>query len=75
MVNKTIVNKKYSVRNYRSVENNTKTCMSRGLPTVFHVIDSAPRETYSCLIIFATKVVLLENKVKMRFNNSIVNGK
>jgi hypothetical protein len=27
------------------------------------------------LIIFATKVVLLENKVKMRFNNSIVNGK
>ncbi|MDR2653656.1 MAG: hypothetical protein LBC68_15365 [Prevotellaceae bacterium] len=74
MVNIKIVNEKYSVRNYRSVENNIKICMSRGLPTVFHVIDSASRERQD-VITFATVVVLLENKVKMRFNNSIVNGK
>ncbi|MDR2652211.1 MAG: hypothetical protein LBC68_07855 [Prevotellaceae bacterium] len=35
---------KYSVRNYRSVEKQNTSYMSRGLPTVFHVIDSAPRE-------------------------------
>jgi hypothetical protein len=50
---------KYSVRNYRSVENNIKTCISRGLTTVFHGSDSAPRERHD-VITFATEVVLLE---------------
>ncbi|MDR2652537.1 MAG: hypothetical protein LBC68_09540 [Prevotellaceae bacterium] len=53
---------KYSVRNYRSVENNTKTCMSRGVAAVFQVSDSNPRERQD-VITFATEVVLLENKV------------
>ncbi|MDR2651253.1 MAG: hypothetical protein LBC68_02915 [Prevotellaceae bacterium] len=39
------LNSKYSVRNYRSVERNTGTCISRELPTVFQVSDSASRET------------------------------
>ncbi|MDR2653248.1 MAG: hypothetical protein LBC68_13245 [Prevotellaceae bacterium] len=38
---------KYSVRNYRSVENNIKTYISRGLLTVFHGNDSAPRERHT----------------------------
>jgi hypothetical protein len=65
---------KYSVRNYRSVEKQNASYISRGLTTVFHGSDNAPRERHD-VITFATEVVLLENKVKMRFNNSIVNGK
>jgi hypothetical protein len=64
----------YSVRNYRSVENNINTCISRGLATVFHGSGNAPRERQD-VITFATEVVLLENKVKMRFNNSFLNVK
>ncbi|MDR2651374.1 MAG: hypothetical protein LBC68_03540 [Prevotellaceae bacterium] len=72
--NNSIVNERCPVRDRMLVEENTAACMSRGLPTVFLVIDSAPRERQD-VITFATEVVLLENKVKMRFNNSIVNSK
>jgi hypothetical protein len=48
--------------------------ISRGVAAVFQVSDSNPRERLGD-ITFATEVVLLENKVKMRFNNSIVNSK
>ncbi|MDR2652124.1 MAG: hypothetical protein LBC68_07395 [Prevotellaceae bacterium] len=39
------------------VEKSATTCISRGLPTVFLVSDSTPRETYSCLIMFYRAVI------------------
>ncbi|MDR2651257.1 MAG: hypothetical protein LBC68_02935 [Prevotellaceae bacterium] len=43
MVNKTIVNERYSVRNYRLVENNIKTCISRGVARRFFKSATATR--------------------------------
>ncbi|MDR2651256.1 MAG: hypothetical protein LBC68_02930 [Prevotellaceae bacterium] len=60
-------NKRYSVRNYRLVENNIKTCISRGVARRFFKSATATRANGTKVIMFATKVVLLENKVKMRF--------
>ncbi|MDR2653179.1 MAG: hypothetical protein LBC68_12870 [Prevotellaceae bacterium] len=53
MVNKTIVNKKQASiipllwrGRGRGEKQNASCSISRGLPTVFHVIDNAPREPY-----------------------------
>ncbi|MDR2651029.1 MAG: hypothetical protein LBC68_01765 [Prevotellaceae bacterium] len=66
-IRKNILNKanncqlQYSVRNYRSVENHIKICMSRGVAAVFQVSDSNPRERLGCdmflLMLFSCLVV------------------
>jgi hypothetical protein len=44
MVNMKIVNKRYLVRDRMSVEQGKPFCISRELPTLFQVSDSASRE-------------------------------
>ncbi|MDR1197874.1 MAG: hypothetical protein LBK94_02525 [Prevotellaceae bacterium] len=66
MASTKIVNKQCPVRDKMLVESGT-TCISRGLPTVFHVINSAPRGWYGGDYV-STNIPFLWNETETKPN-------